>query len=376
MKKCKPLAFSLFFLLALWNISLSQDFNEAGPGSVVATVDSQCNPIITQFTIGLDFQAVQFTMVSYNGGTDCTLGSPADEKEFTIESQNGTELYKWYQYQENPPLQPLGELSVLFLASGTYSLKVTGGKDAQVILRFNVEDVNQPTPSTSISDSDRDGVPDIWDKCPNTPYNSLVDSTGCPGNTQIIDTDRDGVIDMWDTEPNTPPNSLVDRNGRSGQAQLVDSDGDGVIDQWDIEPNTPPGSLVNRSGQAAGALPVQAAPPPPTGANVSASAPWEIWLGRWEVVTSYTNCPGVSTLSWWFEVMPQGRGYVIQVQSGHKTKLEMLSDQKLEFSIQDDTRTRISLYMTSEKQCEGTSVHPKHVRECQQGQIVGQKRFE
>ena len=411
MKKTRLFIISFLFLVVALNTGLAQEFSKTGPGSLIATVDSNCNPRTTQFSIGHDFLAYQFNMVSFNGGTDCTLGRPVDEKGFTIQNLTGAEVYKWVQYQDNPPLQPLGPLNVLSLSSGTYTLQVNGGSDAQVILRFNIIDVNQQTPSAPVSDSDRDGVPDQWDKCPNTPPNSYVDSTGCPGQTQINDTDRDGVIDqwdtepntppnsyvdkngrkgqtqindadrdgvidLWDTEPNTPPNSLVDRNGRKSQTQLNDSDGDGVIDQWDTEPNTPPNSYVDRNGRASAPSSVQSKPSSQQQTKLSGSAPWEIWLGRWEVVSSYSNCPAASTLSWWFEVSRQGKGYAILVQSGHKTKIDTLSDQNLEFKISDETKTQIALWLTSEGQCEGTVLHPKNAKECQQGRIEGQKRSE
>lgn len=320
---------------------LAQEFNKAGPGSLIATVDSNCNPRITQFSIGQDFLAVQFTIVSYKGGMDCTLGRPVDEKGFSIQNQDGTEIFKWSQYQENPPLQPLGLLNVLALSSGTYTIHPIGGGDAQMILTFNTINMNQQTQSSPLSDKDRDGVPDQWDKCPNTPLNSFVDPNGCPGQTQLIDSDGDGVIDQWDTQPNTPPNSLVDRNG---QATSVSS----------VQSNTP----------------VQ----PQQQTNISGSSPWEVWLGRWEVVSTYSGCPAASSLSWWFEVLPKGKGYVVQVQSGDKTKMGMLSDQNLEFVIQDKSKTQVTLWITSSGQCEGTVLHPKNVKECQQGRAVGQRR--
>ncbi len=408
MKKLRSFLLSILFLVSVLNIGLAQEFSKAGPGSIIATVDANCNPRITQFSVGQGFLAVQFSMVSFNGGTDCTLGRPVDEKGFTIQSQNGTEIYKWFQYQDNPPLQPLGLFDVLSLSSGTYTLQVTGGRDAQVILRFQIINVDQQTLPSTLSDSDKDGVPDQWDKCPNTPSNSYVDSTGCPGQSQTIDTDKDGVIDQWDvepntppnsyvdkngrqgqtqindadkdgvidqwdTEPNTPPNSYVDRNGRKGQTQLNDSDGDGVIDIWDTEPNTPPNSLVDRNGRATAVSTVQSQPSPQQ-QNLSDSAPWEIWLGRWEVVSSYSNCPAASTLAWWFEVSRQGKGYAVVVQSGQKTKIDTLSDQNLEFKIADEIKTEIKLWMTSDGQCEGTVFHPRNVAECQHGQVVAKKR--
>src|SRR2546430_3991494 len=59
-------------------------------------------------------------------------------------------------------------------------------------------------------DSDKDGVPDGIDKCPNTPPGTEVDSTGCP---RFKDSDGDGVPDDRDKCPGTPPGSRVDANG-------------------------------------------------------------------------------------------------------------------------------------------------------------------
>ena len=82
-------------------------------------------------------------------------------------------------------------------------------------------------------DTDKDGVPDYLDKCPNTPEEArhTVDSVGCPK-----DSDSDGVPDYLDECPNTPENArhTVDEKGCP-----KDSDGDGVPDYLDECPNTP-----------------------------------------------------------------------------------------------------------------------------------------
>ena len=82
-------------------------------------------------------------------------------------------------------------------------------------------------------DSDGDGVPDYLDMCPNTPSAAygLIDTLGCP-----LDTDSDGVYDYLDLCPNTPieARGYVDANGCT-----LDSDGDGVPDYLDQCPNTP-----------------------------------------------------------------------------------------------------------------------------------------
>lgn len=101
------------------------------------------------------------------------------------------------------------------------------------------------TPAGAIVDStgcpqdfDKDGVYDGLDKCPNTPSGVSVDSTGCP-----LDSDKDGVPDSQDKCPNTPANSVVDSTGC-----ILDSDKDGVIDALDQCPNTLPGVKVNNVG--------------------------------------------------------------------------------------------------------------------------------
>ena len=59
------------------------------------------------------------------------------------------------------------------------------------------------------------------------------------------DTDGDGVIDMFDQEPNTPAGARVDTRGVA-----LDSDGDGIPDYKDKEPFSPPGYKVDANGVA------------------------------------------------------------------------------------------------------------------------------
>lgn len=86
-------------------------------------------------------------------------------------------------------------------------------------------------------DSDGDGVPDYLDKCPKTPRAMPVNSDGCP------DTDGDGVPDNLDRCPNTPSGALVDKYGCP-----MDSDNDGVPDGIDQCPNTPADVSVDQKG--------------------------------------------------------------------------------------------------------------------------------
>jgi len=87
-------------------------------------------------------------------------------------------------------------------------------------------------------DSDKDGVPDKDDRCPDTPFGCLVDANGCP-----IDSDGDGVCDGLDKCPDTPRGCKVDINGCPS-----DTDGDGVCDGLDKCPDTPTGIRVDAKG--------------------------------------------------------------------------------------------------------------------------------
>ena len=87
-------------------------------------------------------------------------------------------------------------------------------------------------------DTDKDGVADYLDKCPNTPSGVTVDEKGCP-----VDSDNDGVADYLDKCPDTPAGVIVDTHGCP-----VDADKDGVADYLDKCPNTPAGVSVDADG--------------------------------------------------------------------------------------------------------------------------------
>jgi len=92
------------------------------------------------------------------------------------------------------------------------------------------------------TDSDHDGVPDGLDRCANTPAGVRVDVVGCP-----IDGDHDGVPDYLDKCPDTPAGVQVYQSGSQAGCP-VDSDGDGVPDYQDRCPNTPKGAPVDANG--------------------------------------------------------------------------------------------------------------------------------
>ena len=87
-------------------------------------------------------------------------------------------------------------------------------------------------------DTDKDGVPNDMDACPDTPAGVMVDAKGCP-----MDSDGDYVFDGIDQCPGTPVGAWVDSKGCPR-----DSDGDGILDGLDMCADTPLGTLVNEDG--------------------------------------------------------------------------------------------------------------------------------
>lgn len=76
----------------------------------------------------------------------------------------------------------------------------------------------------TFKDSDRDGVADRYDQCPDTPPGIIVDEVGCP-----LDSDGDGVPDYLDKCP--------DEFGSKETEGCPDRDGDGVADIYDQCPD-------------------------------------------------------------------------------------------------------------------------------------------
>jgi OmpA-OmpF porin, OOP family len=89
-------------------------------------------------------------------------------------------------------------------------------------------------------DTDKDGVPDLYDKEPDTPEGNPVDGSG-----RTLDSDGDGYPDSEDEEPFSPKGSPVDSRGVA-----VDADNDGVPDVFDKEPNSPAGMYYDAKGVA------------------------------------------------------------------------------------------------------------------------------
>ena len=87
-----------------------------------------------------------------------------------------------------------------------------------LFFQFGGPPLSPPTPV----DSDGDGIPDLRDKCPDTPPGIMVDAVGCPPMEKAPppppkkvdgDADGDGVLNSRDKCPDTEKGVMVDEDG-------------------------------------------------------------------------------------------------------------------------------------------------------------------
>ena len=156
---------------------------------------------------------------------------------------------KLWQFDSPPAPDPPGDKNVhnLFYSGGIQITLGGSGHNGDTD-KDGVKDKQDNCPDTPAGalvdangcplDSDGDHVPDGIDQCPNTPSGATVDVRGCPS-----DSDNDGVPDGIDACPDTPAGTKVDSRGCT-----LDSDGDGVPDGVDQCASTPAGVRVDATG--------------------------------------------------------------------------------------------------------------------------------
>jgi outer membrane protein OmpA-like peptidoglycan-associated protein len=86
-------------------------------------------------------------------------------------------------------------------------------------------------------DNDGDTIPDKQDKCPNEPedFDSFQDDDGCPDP----DNDKDGIDDLHDACPNDPEDHKPPKPNDGCPLSKTDTDGDGITDDKDKCPTEP-----------------------------------------------------------------------------------------------------------------------------------------
>lgn len=122
----------------------------------------------------------------------------------------------------------------LSLGGGLGVLNQPGTPDSRFVLRVSYA----PVPNQNLRDRDRDGVPDVYDFCPDEAKGAHPDSVqlGCP----LRDQDGDGVFDERDRCAQTPQGSRPDPE-KPG-CPYGDRDGDGVLDPEDRCTEEPSGA--------------------------------------------------------------------------------------------------------------------------------------
>lgn len=214
-----------------------------------------------------------YSKSNFNGGDD------RDSIEATALLFNG-----WYDFNANAPLSYYvgGGLGGAHIVPGNdangLALQLGGGLKFKLNERFalNLDYRYFTAPSLSFNnidasfsehrlgvgismlfagtksalDSDRDGVINDFDQCPNTRPGTTVDNAGCI-RSLATDLDGDGVAEAEDRCPNTPKNALVDHMGCTmnfTQSGLKDDDLDGVVNASDNCPKTDIDTPVGSDG--------------------------------------------------------------------------------------------------------------------------------
>jgi len=173
------------------------------------------------------FIALGVGMATYNPAVSYRVRADVTGTDFIVPIGAGLK----YQLNEDIALQY--KYLYNFTSRDNHDMITAGGNDAWGEHLFSIV-----FSIGKAKDSDKDGISDSKDLCPNTPVNTIVDEKGCP-----IDSDKDGVTDDIDKCPNTPVCEKVDENGCP-----LDSDKDGVTDYYDQCPSTPAGVKVDTRG--------------------------------------------------------------------------------------------------------------------------------
>lgn len=142
-------------------------------------------------------------------GAEFHISPRVDFRFSTIWSLTFTDLIDNYTYEGVGTRQGDKKKDQLLYTNISLSYDLVFKKKQKEPYQFEPEFNLRDMVLTDSTDTDLDGVYDLYDECAWTPMEAEVDENGCP-----VDTDNDGVPDYRDDEPYfTADGALVDENG-------------------------------------------------------------------------------------------------------------------------------------------------------------------
>lgn len=187
------------------------------------------------FGVGLEIAVRTFKNLGYDWNDEMD-----NAKDFPVEYANEHGRRAHYSYASTPLFAGAATLVYRFGSMDEENTRNLSDSLSQAKIDSILAARAAREDSLKTHDSDKDGIVDMYDNCPNTKDSVLVDSTGCP-----LDGDQDGVPDGLDKCPTTPKGVTVDNTGCE-----PDFDKDGIVDANDMCPNTPAGVQVDQFGCA------------------------------------------------------------------------------------------------------------------------------
>jgi hypothetical protein len=247
--------------LATLELPTASDDRFAGTGNVAARVLAVSSfPLAPHLSATLDFGAVlrtesTFANITERSGAAWGAGATYAMRDLALTAELFGELVPGGQRDAMNQAGLLAttellagvhvQLDPLLMLGAAVGRGVIDGPGAPAFrgvltLSYSPRLAAPPPPSppplaSPTDDADRDGVPDVRDRCPDTPEDKdgFEDDNGCPDP----DNDRDGIPDAQDTCPSQPEDKdgYADGDG----CPDVDNDRDGIPDARDACPAQP-----------------------------------------------------------------------------------------------------------------------------------------
>ena len=193
--------------------------------ALISSEDSKPDLIATSLTVtSFTANSIQYDYTIKNVGTvSANLDGPTGENHDNVNIQaflsSDTVFNNSGDIEAGGTIlgvSPLGELAPGESFSGSFGASATVDTSVTPYLTLMVDwggvvDESDETNNTiaitieecPINDTDSDGVPDKWDQCPDTPYDSIVYSSGCPATKGDFNNDNqlglDDVIGILQT---------------------------------------------------------------------------------------------------------------------------------------------------------------------------------